>query len=431
MIAARPRRLLWRLCLALIAIQLLAAFGLGWFAFERIRTAHHEQAMLELRRLLPLLADRYASDVTQWQSALLRSKVEADGSNLRVRITLINPQTGVVLADSARPAHEMDNHLDRPEVQQALSEPLGTEIRYSTSVNSNMIYLAQLFGEAEEAFIVRAALPLAHVDADARRVLGLLGAVGGLSLLLTVGLFYGATRAFSDKSMRQLESMRSDFAANVSHELRTPITNIKGYVETMLDVGVRDEKQTIQFLETIKRNADRLGAIIEDILSLAWLEQPDTKAVLKLASVSVPRIIGSVASQFESAAEAKSIRIEAHAPGGLEAVVDSALIEQALANFVSNAIKYSPSGTVVKISAERSVDGMIRISVEDQGPGIAADHLPRVFERFYRVDRARSRELGGTGLGLAIVKHIALVHGGRVEAQSTVGKGSTFTLVLP
>lgn len=425
--AKRPRRLLWRLCLALIGVQVCLALVLGWFAAERIRSIHHEQALDQLQRLVPILVDRYTP--VELDDAL-QSLVHDDGATMNLRITLIDAASGDVLADSARDPNKLDNHGDRPEVRQALDKPIGTAIRFSDSVEADMIYLAQQAGEGNGGVIVRASMPLVHVNADANRVLAVLAIVAGILLVLTVVMFYGASRSFSDKGLQHLESMRSDFAANVSHELRTPITNIKGYVETMLDVGVGNQQQAVQFLDIIKRNADRLAAIIEDILSLSWLEQPDTKAVLKREPASLHRIIGSVAAQFESAAEAKSIKIVAEAPQLLEAMVDSALIEQALANFVSNAIKYSPAGTTVTIRAREAGSG-VELEVADQGQGIAADHLPRVFERFYRVDKARSRELGGTGLGLAIVKHIALVHGGRVEVDSTVGKGSVFRLVLP
>jgi len=232
--------------------------------------------------------------------------------------------------------------------------------------------------------------------------------------------------------LKKLEAMRSDFAANVSHELRTPITNIMGYVETLRDVGMDDREQTRKFLDIVHRNTERLAFIVEDLLSLARLERPEARENLARELTPVRPIIEATIAQFEAARAEKNIRIEvdALAPPSLQAMVDAQFIEQALGNLLSNAIKYSPANTTVKIRA-RLVSGEIELAVIDQGPGIAREHLPRLFERFYRVDRARSREMGGTGLGLAIVKHIALVHGGRVEVESEQGKGSTFRLVLP
>ncbi len=232
-------------------------------------------------------------------------------------------------------------------------------------------------------------------------------------------------------ALRRLETIRSDFAANVSHELRTPITNIKGYVETMLEVGVGDEPQTRRFLEVIGRNTARLASIIEDLLALARLEQPGTRTTLEKEMISVQRSAEAALSQFEADIRDKNMRVEVRIDPGLKVLANMQLLEQALSNLISNAIKYSPAGTRVVVSAEKRPSGEIVTAVNDEGPGIAAEHLPRIFERFYRVDRARSREMGGTGLGLSIVKHIALVHGGSVTVDSHVGRGSTFRLTLP
>lgn len=231
--------------------------------------------------------------------------------------------------------------------------------------------------------------------------------------------------------LRRLESIRSDFAANVSHELRTPITNIRGYVETLLDVGVDNQQQAVKFLDVIKRNTDRLASIVEDLLALAHLEQPGTKVGLERIATPLFRITDAVISQFEPAAAGRRIRIEFAVPHELTAMVNPQLVEQALGNLLSNAIKYSSSDTVVTVSAHAVGTNEVQIAVADQGPGIEPEHLPRIFERFYRVDKARSRELGGTGLGLAIAKHIALVHGGRIDVESELGRGSVFRITLP
>ncbi len=231
--------------------------------------------------------------------------------------------------------------------------------------------------------------------------------------------------------LRRLETIRSDFAANVSHELRTPITNIKGYVETMLEVGVKDESQTQKFLEVISRNTARLASIIEDLLSLARLEQPGTRASLERTDVSVLRVVETALAQFESEIKSRGMAMVVRVPADLQAFANAQLLEQAIGNLVSNAIRYSPASTTVTITGERNARREVVIAVADEGPGIPREHLARIFERFYRVDRARSREMGGTGLGLSIVKHIALVHGGRVTVDSEVGRGSAFRITLP
>lgn len=230
--------------------------------------------------------------------------------------------------------------------------------------------------------------------------------------------------------MRRLESMRSEFAANVSHELRTPITNIKGYVETLLQVGVEDSAQVRRFLEIVHRNTVRLSGIVEDILALAYLEEPEARRTIARAPCDVSEIVAQVLEDLGTAANVRSIRCCADVSPGLAVLANRSLAEQAVANLVSNAIKYAPEGTAVAVRAA-SQGGMVRISVEDEGPGIAQRHLPRLFERFYRVDRARSRSQGGTGLGLSIVKHIATVHGGEVDVESRVGSGSRFSITLP
>jgi two-component system phosphate regulon sensor histidine kinase PhoR len=224
--------------------------------------------------------------------------------------------------------------------------------------------------------------------------------------------------------------MRSEFAANVSHELRTPITNIKGYVETLLQVDLEDAARRRKFLEIIHRNTVRLSGIVEDILTLAFLEEPGSRQTLEFSPASVREMVNEVVDALGSAAAMKSITITVKVPDALTIDANHSLLEQALANLVSNAIRYSGEGTAVRIECTEEGD-QVRISVHDQGPGIASRHLPRLFERFYRVDQARARAQGGTGLGLSIVKHIATIHGGGVDVTSQVGSGSSFSLLLP
>jgi len=229
---------------------------------------------------------------------------------------------------------------------------------------------------------------------------------------------------------RRLESMRSDFAANVSHELRTPITNIKGYVETLLEIGWEDPVRATQFLGVVRDNARRLAQLVEDILALSSLEQRHARRRLQFEAVSLPELVSGVIEEIRSTAEAREIRIEQRVPEGAEAVASRVLLGQAVANLLQNAIQYSPAGTTVRVEAEIDASGTV-IAVRDEGQGIAEKHLPRLFERFYRVDPGRSREAGGTGLGLAIVKHIAMAHGGRVSVESRQGAGSVFRIHLP
>jgi two-component system phosphate regulon sensor histidine kinase PhoR len=202
-------------------------------------------------------------------------------------------------------------------------------------------------------------------------------------------------------------------------------------VETLLETGNRDRDESRRFLEIVNRNADRLAAIIEDLLALARLEEPGADRDLERAGTPLAPLLESVAAQYRHAASEKDMTLRLEVPVELEVSVNARLLEQAVSNLVSNAVKFAPTGTAVTLSACRTDEGGLDVAVADEGPGIDAAHLPRLFERFYRVDRARSRELGGTGLGLAIVKHIALVHGGRAEAESAAGSGNVFRIVLP
>ncbi len=256
----------------------------------------------------------------------------------------------------------------------------------------------------------------------------------------------GALLLIADVTSEQrLERMRSDFVANVSHELRTPITNIKGYVETIQQIGLSDEGQVNRFLEIVARNASRLGALVEDLLSISFLESSNSKERVTMASTPVNGLIDWVDAELGPAAEARGVKLTRNIESDLQLHANALLIEQAIGNLVSNAIRYSPRGSSIEISARTSDAsqksssntigesgiGMAVITVTDQGPGIPEKHLPRLFERFYRVDSARSREDGGTGLGLAIVKNIAMVHGGSVRAESVIGQGSRFSLMIP
>ena len=228
--------------------------------------------------------------------------------------------------------------------------------------------------------------------------------------------------------MKQLESIRRDFVANVSHELRTPITSILGFVETLRDGALQDPQAAEQFVEIIHSHSMRLNLIIEDLLSLSRLESYDAEVPLEWCQIDA--IVRKAVQVCEHDAERKSIRVQHRSAGAETARVNAALLEQALVNLINNAIKYSPQGSDVEISVHNTTE-LLQINVADHGSGIPRRELARVFERFYRVDRARSRDMGGTGLGLAIVKHIALAHRGEVSVDSVEGRGSTFTLKLP
>ncbi len=240
----------------------------------------------------------------------------------------------------------------------------------------------------------------------------------------------GAIAVFHDITrLKQLEKIRQDFVANVSHELRTPLTTIKGYAETLLEGGL-EEDQALQFAQVIKRHTDRLTKIVEDLLMLSRIETKEFQ--LKMETILLRDFIDDVVDLVEEPAEKKEISLSRNEiPSSLAVLADRNYLEQILTNLLDNSIKYTPEGGRVIVSAVEKDSMDIQFSVEDNGIGIPREDLSRIFERFYRVDKGRSKELGGTGLGLSIVKHLVQVHGGRIWVESQLGKGSTFYFTLP
>jgi len=229
---------------------------------------------------------------------------------------------------------------------------------------------------------------------------------------------------------RKLETLRKDFVANVSHELRTPLSVIKGYVETLVDdhqtMPIEDRER---FLKTIERHTERLNSLLEDLLALSRLESINPG--LSREIVSLPDFIAGVVEDYRGRPSCKEHHLDVSVDEGVDQILfDPLKITQVIENLLENALKYTPAGSHLYISAQLR-DRVVEISVRDSGPGIPAEDLPHIFERFYRVDKGRSREKGGTGLGLSIVKHIIQLHGGRVWAESEPGKGTAVFFTLP
>lgn len=254
--------------------------------------------------------------------------------------------------------------------------------------------------------------------------------VHGSVLRDAAGSRLGAVVVLNDVTrLRRLEQVRRDFVANVSHELRTPITSIKGFVETLLDGAIGDPEEARRFLEIVARQSDRLNAILNDLLTLSRIEGGEERASIEMETVALRDILENAVQLCAKKAAAREVAVDLDCDPGLRARVNASLLEQAVANLVDNAVKFSPAGSRVVVRGEAGEEVVVR--VEDQGCGIPPEHLPRLFERFYRVDKARSRSLGGTGLGLAIASHVVTAHGGRVGVTSTPGAGSVFSLYLP
>ncbi len=237
-----------------------------------------------------------------------------------------------------------------------------------------------------------------------------------------IGVFYDITR------ITRLETVRQEFLSNVSHELRTPLTSILAFVETLEDGAIDDEENNRHFLSVIRKNASRMHRLVDDVLELSIIESG--KIFLDKKTVDLNFSIEEIFTNIAGRARARKVKLINNVAPETFVFADAARLEQMLTNLIDNAVKFNTEAGSVTVSHSRG-DAKDIISVADAGEGIAAEHIERIFERFYRADRARSREIGGTGLGLAIVKHLARLHDGEISVRSTAAKGATFTLELP
>jgi two-component system phosphate regulon sensor histidine kinase PhoR len=305
------------------------------------------------------------------------------------------------LAAASRPVYEVIRHSG---LQRFIHDALASIV----SIETDLSFPAALSPDAERFMQVR-----------------------GTALRNGAGQAIGALIVLNDVTrVRQLENVRKDFVANVSHELRTPLTSIKGFVETLQTGALDTPADARRFLDIICQQANRLDKIVEDLLALSAIEKGVESQSVELVADKVEDVLTAAVADCQHLARAKNIRLGITCAGECTARINPSLLQQAVTNLIDNAIKYSNEGREVMVRAE-SVEKEVRISVVDQGIGIEAQHLGRLFERFYRVDKARSRKLGGTGLGLSIVKHIALAHHATVTVQSTPGSGSVFCIHLP
>ncbi|OHD80834.1 MAG: hypothetical protein A3J97_01760, partial [Spirochaetes bacterium RIFOXYC1_FULL_54_7] len=360
------------------------------------------------------LADRMKTMAQQQGelSAILDGMNEAViATDADLMIRMVNKKARELLGPRGRRGDAettLSGFLERPLLQACGSSPLDALARRCIDNLAPQDEEISLYGDTTSTMLVYAA-PLAMED----------GRIGAILVLNDI------TR------IKRLERVRRDFVANVSHELRTPITLIKGFIETLEDGAIRNPQEAVRFMGIIRRHTDRMASIIEDLLTLARMENPE-RGRLALHSCQVAEIIGKAVESLDDRPASKAVSILVDCPQELKIVANEGLLEQALVNLLDNAVKYGPEGGSVRVTATPDAsEGFICLSVSDEGQGIPAKDLSRLFERFYRVDRARSRELGGTGLGLAIVRHIAMAHGGTATVQSIEGYGSTFCITLP
>lgn len=344
--------------------------------------------------------DRQREELEGVLSSMVESVVAVDTQE---RIVLMNRAATVLFgasieADRGRAIQEV---IRNPKLQQCVARALAS---------------GQAF--EDDAVVVDTAEHFLHVSASALRD-GKGNRIGALLVLNDV------------TELRRLERARSDFIANVSHEIRTPVTSIKGYAETLLGDSQLDAATSARFIEIILRQSDRLCSLVDDILSLASLERSEASGDIAMEKTGVRALIDAAIAVCAAKSDEKGVCVRVACLDDIEVRAHAFLLEQALVNLLDNAIKYSEPGAEILIEAEARDGGEVELRVRDSGAGIAQEHLARIFERFYRVDKARSRKLGGTGLGLAIVKHIMTLHNGRISVESALGKGSCFILHLP
>jgi len=411
--------------LALLAGAWVLAVGIGAVVYTRWRDVDRIRAVLRLSRPGRAGARDPWAFVVETIRELDERIAELEARRRESEAVLSTLQDGVIALDAEQRVLAMNRAAQRMLSATANFNRgrLLQEVARQPSLNAFVAdAMRQTHGGVEEFELIGSTSM--RVRAAASSLDTGEGAERGLLVVMT-----DVTR------LRRLETMRSEFAANAAHELRTPITNIMGYVETLQDTGWDDRELARDCLETISKHAGRLGAIIDDMLALTRLESPEGREGIDAFPSRIGEILDAAWVELSDEADRKGVQVVVEGNRDLRAMVNPALVQQAITNLLSNAIRYSPSGTTVTIRVHDepadSDTSLVQVEVYDEGPGIAPEHLPRIFERFYRVDKARSRQLGGTGLGLAIVKHIALVHGGGVDVQSSVGKGSRFRLTLP
>lgn len=396
------------------------------------------------------------------------------------RLTVI-AKDGQVLADTDANRANMENHASRKEVADALRGKVGVDVRTSSTIGMKYLYVAVPVAEGA----LRIAMPLQEVESHvrgirnqlltsvvvaflpavivafifARYVSSKLGSIidyagklarGDFEARLKIsnkdefGLLGSQLNETGEKlqkmfvelereheQLEKLERVRKDFVINVSHELRTPLASIQGYTETLLDGAIHDEQHNLRFLTIIRNNSERLGRLVGDLMTLSRIELKSTK--FQFASYFVNGLLEDCVDSVRPMADKKRIAIVMKsAQDRTEIFCDSEAVHQVLINLLDNALKYTPEGGAIEVGAKElpAASGLVEIYVRDTGIGIPSEDLPRLFERFYRVDKARSRDLGGTGLGLAIVKHLVRAMGGEVTVNSQLGKGSTFSFTL-
>jgi two-component system phosphate regulon sensor histidine kinase PhoR len=469
-------RIIWKLVASFVLLILVSVVIMSFFVSIKL-TDHVEEAITgRLGANAALVGSLIQHEIDSLDKPI-QEIVDEIALSVESRITVMDVSGGV-LADSWSEAISMEDHSDRPEVRSALLGGVGQSTRMSETMGYRMKYVAvKVGGSGGPEGLVRLALPLSEVDSSVKDIymvvlMGGLVAVGFVIIMgfyvsrgiigplsemtevarsITAGDFSrrlklkgtdelailaASLNRMSDELAQKMESLekasliKTDLVANVSHEMKTPLTSILGYIETLEDGALEDSDNARRFLSIIRRQARGLSNTINDLLELSELERAEA-GELEMEELDLRELLREVAAGFDNAAGAKRQALLIGYKGDdMRVMGDRLKIEHALINIIDNAVKYTPEGGEINVLI-RDKGERKDISVSDTGIGIPVEHLGRVFERFYRVDKARSRRVGGTGLGLAIVKHTVALHGGSVKIDSEPGKGTVVTISLP
>lgn len=422
----RQQSLFWRLFSGYLLVMLISLTVITWYASHSVERLYRRQTADSLEARAGLVGKLVQKETAALEPSRVNTLCKTLGIKTAMRVTMILP-SGQVVGDSADNPSTMQNHAERPEVRAAMQGSTGVATRFSQTMQINMMYVAIPIRRADEIVgIVRTSVSIASMQSVLREsYVGIAGCGIIIALLATI-----ASLVISRRITSPLEELRRQFVANVSHELRTPITSIKGFIETLLDGAMHNPEDAERFLRIAAKQSDRLNAIVEDLLTLSRLEQEGKSSGIPLEAASLHAVLQNGIQVCEAKAKKKQVRIELQCGEHLMVRMNPPLLEQTIVNLVDNAIKFGPSESTVSVEARQEKKEVV-IHVRDKGNGIEAKHLPRLFERFYRVDKARSRSLGGTGLGLAITKHIVQLHRGRIYVDSTPGEGSVFSIYIP
>jgi two-component system, OmpR family, phosphate regulon sensor histidine kinase PhoR len=472
-----------KITLTYVLLAVIVVLSLGAISSVRIEAFFKDRLVSHLSTLANIVALLIEHENVP-DILLIDGRIRSLAEVESVRISVISSD-GTVLIDSDVPYESIDNvenHFDRPEVREAVGKGIGVHTRRSETVQRDFMYVARRVNlDSSSAvlaniYIIRVAAPLDDMQHDINEIRYIIFIAGLIVLLIVVGVSFFISRQITkplvdlarsveeiregnlDKHievttddeiamvartvnglveklradigrMTKLEKYRSEFLGNVSHELRTPIFSLQGFIETLLNGAVDDPAVNRDFLRKAYTHAARLNTLLNDLINISQIESGEMK--MSFHSFPVREFLDSVVKEMSPVAEQNHVMLKMKTPSqnDVYAYGDKQRLFQVMRNLIQNAVAYNkPYGEVI-VSYERLTDS-IRISVSDSGIGIAEEHLPRIFERFYRVDRDRSREVGGTGLGLSIVKHIVEAHKSSVNVKSTPGKGSVFSFQL-